>query len=129
MVDKQIDMLSAALAKKPKAHRLRRAGQQGGDPAAEEGAGRQDPGRRLRLRRRQRHPGDHRDDRQLAAAALAADKMAELIGDAGEVALVVHDQTSRTGIDRRDGFVEPDQGRAYPNIKIVERRSMAAATS
>ena len=32
-----------------------------------------------------------------AAAALAADKMATLIGEAGEVALVVHDQTSRTG--------------------------------
>ncbi len=41
-----------------------------------------------------------------AAAALAAEKMAELIGDEGDVALVVHDQTSRTGIDRRDGFVE-----------------------
>ena len=41
----------------------------------------------------------------LAAAALAADKMAELIGGEGKVALVVHDQTSRTGIDRRDGFV------------------------
>ena len=44
--------------------------------------------------------------------ALAADKMAELIGDAGEVAVVVHDQTSRTGIDRRDGFVKRDEGEA-----------------
>ena len=42
----------------------------------------------------------------LAAAALAADKMAELIGGEGKVAIVVHDQTSRTGIDRRDGFVD-----------------------
>src|SRR6218665_759388 len=37
-----------------------------------------------------------------AAAALAADKMAELIGKSGEIALVVHDQTNSTGIDRRD---------------------------
>ena len=59
MVDKQIDMLSAALAKKPQAHRLRRARQQGRHPAAEEGAGREDPGHRLRLGRRQRHPADH----------------------------------------------------------------------
>jgi ribose transport system substrate-binding protein len=53
-----------------------------------------------------------------AAAALAADKMAELIGKSGEVALVVHDQTSRTGVDRRDGFVNRIKS-TYPNIKIV----------
>jgi len=55
----------------------------------------------------------------LAAAALAADKMAELIGGEGEVALVVHDQTSRTGIDRRDGFVNRIKEK-YPNITIVD---------
>ena len=54
----------------------------------------------------------------LAAAALAADKMAELIGKAGEVAVVVHDQTSRTGIDRRDGFLNRMKA-TYPKIKIV----------
>jgi len=51
-------------------------------------------------------------------AALAADKMTELIGKSGEVALVVHDQTSRTGIDRRDGFLDRMKS-TYPNIKIV----------
>jgi ribose transport system substrate-binding protein len=55
----------------------------------------------------------------IAAAGLAADKMAELIGGKGEVALVVHDQTSRTGIDRRDGFVNRVKEK-YPNIKIVD---------
>ncbi|MZQ82186.1 substrate-binding domain-containing protein [Paenibacillus sp. 5J-6] len=53
------------------------------------------------------------------AAALAADKMAEKIGDAGEVALVVHDQTSRTGVDRRDGFVDQMKAK-HPYIKIVD---------
>ncbi|AZN43928.1 hypothetical protein EJC50_26700 [Paenibacillus albus] len=53
------------------------------------------------------------------AAGYAADKMAELIGDTGEVALVVHDQTSRTGIDRRDGFVNEMKAK-HPNVKIVE---------
>lgn len=53
------------------------------------------------------------------AAALAADKMAEKIGDTGEVALVVHDQTSRTGVDRRDGFVDQMKAK-HPNIKIVD---------
>jgi ribose transport system substrate-binding protein len=54
----------------------------------------------------------------IAAAALAADKMAELIGGEGQVAVLVHDQTSRTGIDRRDGFVNRI-AEAYPNIEIV----------
>nr|MBP6711083.1 substrate-binding domain-containing protein [Propionivibrio sp.] len=53
-----------------------------------------------------------------AAAALAADKMAELVGKAGDVAVIVHDQTSRTGIDRRDGFLNRMKS-AYPDIKIV----------
>jgi ribose transport system substrate-binding protein len=55
----------------------------------------------------------------LAAAGAAADKMAELIGDSGEVALVVHDQTSRTGIDRRDGFLNRMKEK-HPNITIVD---------
>jgi ribose transport system substrate-binding protein len=44
--------------------------------------------------------------------------MAELIGGEGKVAVVAHDQTSRTGIDRRDGFVNRIKD-AYPNIEIV----------
>ncbi|MDR0465125.1 MAG: ABC transporter substrate-binding protein [Treponema sp.] len=54
-----------------------------------------------------------------AAAALAADKMAEAIGGSGKVALIVHDQTSRTGMDRRDGFLERIASR-YPNIQVLE---------
>ena len=37
MVDRQIDMLAAALANKPQGHRLCRAGQPGRDPSAEAG--------------------------------------------------------------------------------------------
>ena len=55
----------------------------------------------------------------LAAAGLAADKMAAAIGDAGEVGIVVHDQTSRTGIDRRDGFLNEMKAK-HPNIKVVD---------
>ncbi|WP_350669167.1 substrate-binding domain-containing protein, partial [Pseudoalteromonas sp. TB6-MNA-CIBAN-0076] len=52
-----------------------------------------------------------------AAAALAADKLAALIGDEGEVAVVAHDQTSRTGIDRRDGFLERMKS-AHPKVQV-----------
>jgi ribose transport system substrate-binding protein len=40
-----------------------------------------------------------------AAAAEAAKHLSEALGGKGKVALVVHDQTSGSGIDRRDGFV------------------------
>lgn len=55
----------------------------------------------------------------VAAAALAADMMAELIGGEGEVAIIAHDQTSRTGIDRVDGFRNRIE-EAYPDITIVD---------
>src|SRR4029453_145739 len=55
----------------------------------------------------------------IAATALAADKMAELIGGEGEVAIIAHDQTSRTGIDRVKGFTDEITSK-YPNIKIVD---------
>jgi ribose transport system substrate-binding protein len=54
-----------------------------------------------------------------AASMYAADKMAELIGEAGKVAMVVHDQTSKTGVDRRDGFKDRIEDK-YPNIEIVD---------
>jgi len=54
-----------------------------------------------------------------AASMLAADKMAEKIGNEGKVAVIVHDQTSRTGIDRRDGFLDRMKDK-YPNITIVD---------
>jgi ribose transport system substrate-binding protein len=53
----------------------------------------------------------------LAAAALAADKMAELIGKSGEVAVIAADQTGKSNIDRRDGFV--NAMKKYPGIKVV----------
>ena len=53
-----------------------------------------------------------------AAAAVAADHMASLIGNAGTVGVVVHDQTSQTGITRRDGFLA-QMAAKYPNIKVL----------
>lgn len=55
----------------------------------------------------------------IAAAAAAADAMAELIGFEGQVAVIAHDQTSRTGIDRVDGFVQRME-EEYPDIEIVD---------
>ena len=44
--------------------------------------------------------------------------MAELIGGKGKVAIVAHDQTSRTGIDRVKGFTDQIMSK-YPDIKLL----------
>lgn len=54
-----------------------------------------------------------------AAAAEAAKQLCELIGDEGKVAILVHDQTSVTGIDRRDGFLEEIENN-HPNVEVVD---------
>ena len=53
------------------------------------------------------------------AGAEAADHMAELIGGEGEVAIVGHSQINSTGVERRDGFVEQME-KEYPDIEIVD---------
>jgi ribose transport system substrate-binding protein len=53
-----------------------------------------------------------------AAAAEAAKHMSDLLGGKGTVAMVVHDQTSRSGIDRRDGFIQWMKANA-PGISLL----------
>ena len=54
-----------------------------------------------------------------AAAAEAAKHMAELVGGKGTVAMVVHDQTSKSGTDRRDGFMDWMKENA-PGITVLD---------
>jgi ribose transport system substrate-binding protein len=54
-----------------------------------------------------------------AAAALAAEHLADELGGEGKVALIVHDQTSLSGKDRRDGFLEWMEQNA-PGITVLE---------
>jgi len=54
----------------------------------------------------------------LAAAAEAAEHMADLVGGSGKVAMIVHDQTSLTGQQRRDGFIEWMEENA-PDIELL----------
>jgi ribose transport system substrate-binding protein len=58
----------------------------------------------------------------VAAAEAAAFQMAQLIGGSGEVAIIVHDQTSRSGIDRVKGFTDLIRNK-YPDITIVATQS------
>jgi len=117
MVDKQIDMLSAALGKKPKAIGFAALDSKAALPLLKKAQAAHIPIVAFDSGVDSDIPVTTATTDNKAAAALAADKMAELIGKEGEVAVVAHDQTSRTGIDRRDGFVE--RMKAYPKIKIV----------
>lgn len=118
MVDKQIDMLAAALAKKPQAIGFAALDSQAAIPLLKKAQAAKIPVVAFDSGVDSDIPVTTTTTDNKAAAALAADKMAEMIGKSGEVALVVHDQTSRTGVDRRDGFVNRIKS-AYPNIKIV----------
>ena len=117
-VDKQIEMLQAALAKNPAAICLAALDSKAVIPLLEEAKAKGIPVIGFDSGVDSDIPVTTATTDNIAAAALAADKMAELIGGEGEVAVIVHDQTSRTGIDRRDGFVNQIEEK-YPNIKIV----------
>jgi ribose transport system substrate-binding protein len=54
-----------------------------------------------------------------AAGAIAADNMARLLGETGEIGIVSHSQINQTGVERRDGFVERVE-EAYPDMSIVD---------
>jgi ribose transport system substrate-binding protein len=118
MVDKQIDMLSAALAKHPQAIGFAALDSQAAIPLLKKAQAGNIPVIAFDSGVDSDIPLTTCTTNNVAAAALAADKMADAIGGAGEVAVIVHDQTSRTGIDRRDGFLARMKEK-YPNIKIV----------
>ncbi len=118
MVDKQVDMLSAALAKHPSAIGLAALDSKAEIPLLKKAQSEKIPVIAFDSGVDSDIPLTTCTTDNLAAAGLAADKMAEMIGDAGEVAVIVHDQTSRTGIDRRDGFLNEMKAK-HPNVKIV----------
>ncbi len=119
MVDKQVEMVQAALDKKPAALCLAALDSKALVPQLEKAKSMGIPVVGFDSGVDSDIPVATAATDNVAAAAMAADKMAELIGDSGEVAVIVHDQTSRTGIDRRDGFVN-QMAAKHPNVTIVD---------
>ncbi len=118
MVDKQIDMLSAVLAKKPMALGFAALDSEAAAPLLKKAKAAHIPVIGFDSGVKSDIPVTTCATDNLAAAALAADKMAALIGKTGEVAIIAADQTGKSNIDRRDGFV--NQMKKYPNIKVVD---------
>ena len=119
MVDKQIDMLQTALDKHPQALAFAALDSQAAIPQLEQAQAEGIPVIGFDSGVDSDIPLTTAATDNVAAAALAADKMAELIGGSGEVAIIAHDQTSRTGIDRVAGFTQRME-EAYPDITIVD---------
>ncbi|MEM5583892.1 MULTISPECIES: ABC transporter substrate-binding protein [unclassified Roseibium] len=117
-VDRQIDMLAAALAKKPAAIGFAAVDSQASIPMLRKINEAGIPVIAFDSGVDSEIPVTTATTDNVAAAALAADKMAEAIGGAGKVAVISHDQTSRTGIDRVDGFVDRIASN-YPDIEVV----------
>jgi len=117
MVDKQMDQLSAAIAKKPTAIGFAAVDSKAAIPILKKAQAAGIPVIAFDSGVDSDIPLTTCTTDNIAAAGLAADMMAKAIGSTGEVAVIVHDQTSRTGIDRRDGFLLGMK--KYPNIKVV----------
>jgi len=118
MVDKQIDMLAGALAKKPQAIAIAALDSKATIPLLRKAQAAKIPVIAFDSGVDSDIPLTTASTDNRAAAALAADKLAALIGDEGEVAVVGHDQTSRTGIERVEGFVNRLKA-AHPKVRVV----------
>jgi len=119
MVDKQMEMLQAAIDKDPAAICFAAVDSKAAIPLLEQAKAKGIPVIGFDSGVDSDVPLSTAATDNVAAAALAADKMAELIGGAGEVAVIAHDQTSRTGIDRVKGFTD-EMTAKYPDITIVD---------
>jgi len=119
MVDKQVEMFQTALDKKPAAICLAAVDSKAFQPLLEKAKAAGIPVIGFDSGVDSDIPVATAATDNIAAAALAADKMVELIGGSGEVAVIAHDQTSRTGIDRVKGFTDQVASK-YPDVTLVD---------
>lgn len=105
-VEAQMTMLNAALAKKPAALGFAALDSKAAAPTLQQFADAKIPVIAFDSGVESDIPLTTASTDNKAAAAEAAKHMCELIGGKGKVGLVVHDQVSKSGTDRRDGFLE-----------------------
>lgn len=118
-VEKQIQMLESALAKNPNALGFAALDSQAAIPLLQQAEASGIPIIAFDSGVESDIPVTTVSTDNHAAAAEAAKQMAEQIGHKGQVALVVHDQTSATGQGRRDGFLDYMEENE-PDIEIVD---------
>ena len=119
MVDKQMDMLQAAIDRDPAAICFAAVDSRAAIPLLEQAQAKGIPVIGFDSGVDSDIPLATAATDNVAAAALAADKMVELIGGSGEVAVIAHDNTSRTGIDRVAGFKDRIES-LFQDVTIVD---------
>ena len=117
-VDKQLEMLQAELNKNPAALCFAALDSQAATPLLEQFQEKNIPVIAFDSGVESDIPITTAATDNIKAAGTAADKMGELIGGSGKVGVIVHDQTSRTGIERRDGFINEMKAK-YPDVEII----------
>src|SRR5437868_8194538 len=117
-VDKQIEMLQAAINKKPSALAFAALDSKAAIPLLQKLKDQNIPVIGFDSGVDSDIPVATAATDNIAAAAAAADKMATLIGGSGDGAIAGHGRTRRTGIDRVKGFTDQIKSK-YPNIKIA----------
>ena len=118
-VDSQLQMLQAAIDKKPDAIGYAALDPEACIPLMEAAEAAEIPVVQFDAGCNSEYPVSIAKTDSLGAGALAATHMAELIGDKGEVGIVGHSQINSTGVERRDGFVN-EMKENHPDIKIVD---------
>ncbi len=117
-VDKQIDILNAAIAKKPQGIGFAALDSKAQVPVLKKAFDAKIPIVAFDSGVDSDMPLSTCTTDNVNAAGAAADKLAAAIGDEGEVAAEIHDQTSATGLGRRDGFLNRMKEK-HPKIKVV----------
>jgi ribose transport system substrate-binding protein len=117
-IEGQVTMLTNAIAKNPKALAFAALDSKAAAPLLEDAKSRDIPVIAFDSGVEGDIPVTTASTDNNAAAAEAAKRMSELLGGKGKVGLVVHDQTSRSAIDRRDGFLEWMKANA-PGITVL----------
>lgn len=118
-VERQIDQLTQALAKNPDAIGFAALDSQAAGPLLEQAQSQDIPVVAFDSGVESDIPVTTAATDNVAAAATAAEHMAELVGGSGKVAMVVHDQTSATGQQRAEGFIDWMEANA-PGIELLE---------
>ncbi|GAP59279.1 D-allose-binding periplasmic protein [Arthrobacter sp. Hiyo1] len=118
-VDQQIQMLTTALGKNPAAIGFAALDSKAATPLLEQAKSKNIPIIAFDSGVDSDIPVGTASTDNKAAAGEAAKHLAGLIGNEGNIAIICHDQTSKSGVDRRDGFKDWIAANA-PKIKIVD---------
>lgn len=118
-IDGQLQMLQAAIDKKPDAIGFAALDPEACIPLYEKAEAAEIPIVEFDAGCNSEYPLNIAKTDSLAAGALAADNMAKIMGEKGKIGIVGHSQINSTGVERRDGFVNQIEEK-YPDMEIVD---------